>query len=90
VPKREVTVKEKTKPERMERTLPFASHPEPLFEMIKQRNCSKTFSSMVNSSWWQRGVGAVEGMPGLPHPRCALLAVPRRVKKDRSVGYDSN
>jgi hypothetical protein len=74
----------------MEKILPFAFQPEPLFEMIKQGNCSKTFSLRVNDSWWQRGVGAVEATPGLRHPPCALLAVPRRVKKDRSVGYDSN
>jgi GTP-binding protein len=36
------------------------------------------------------GGGVVEATPGLPPLLCALLAVPRRAKKDRNVGYDSN
>jgi hypothetical protein len=90
VPPREVTVKEKIKPERVERISSFEFRPAPLFEMIKQKKCFKTFSSTPNDLWRRREVGGVGEMPGLPRPRTALRGVPTRVRKESSVIFDSN
>jgi hypothetical protein len=90
VPPREVTVKEKIKPERMERISSFEFRPAPLFEMIKQKRYSRTFSSTANDLWRQKEGGGVGEMPGLPRQRSALPAGPIRVRKDWSVIFDSN
>jgi hypothetical protein len=58
--------------------------------MIKRRKFYKTFSLMANDLRQRREVGVDVEMPGLLHPRCVLLAVPKRGKKDRDVPFDSN